>query len=154
MKPPFARIAAVVLLSLPPAAPLAAQEPAQSPAVQMLQGRMQDFFQQLAEQRTADAFQRLLQENPQLQKRAQAMIQRSDQLQRQYGRLVSFRRLQVRQLGPNLVVLQYLAEHQRLPVVWYAAFYRPPQSNAREEESWMVVQLRLETDLHRAAFGR
>ncbi len=155
MKTQIVAIVALALgLPLASSVPLAAQEPAESSAVQMLQGRMQDFFQQLTNQRTEDAFQRLLRENPELQKRAQGMIQRTDELQRQYGRLVSYRRLAVRQLGPNVVVLQYLAEHQRLPVVWYVAFYRPPQSNAAEEEHWMVVQVRLETDLHRAAFGR
>ncbi len=154
MKVPVAAVVAVLVWLLAGyGAFLPAQEAADSPTVQMLQGRMQDFFQQLTDQRTTDAFDRLLRENAELQKRARGMIQRTEELQRQYGRLVGYRRLAVRQLGPNVVVLQYLAEHQRLPVVWYVAFYRPPQDGAAEDENWMVVQLRLETDLHRAAFS-
>ncbi len=153
MKTLLAAVAGCTLLVLTwQLLPVEAQPTEDTTAVSELELRMREFFQRLTEQRNTEAFQQLLRDNPELQKRAQTMIQRTAELQRQQGRLLNSRRLAARSLGPNVVVLQYLAEYERLPVVWYVTFYRRPRNGAGEEEQWGVVQLRLETDLQRAAF--
>ena len=120
--------------------------------VQQLEGRLETFFRQLAEEQTTVAFQRLLSGNPALLQNAQEIIRRTEQL-RQHGSLIVARRLDVRSLGPDVLVFRYLAEHRRLPVVWYVTFYRPPQPDGTAGGQWMVIRLRFDTDVERAAFA-
>ncbi len=55
-----------------------------------------------------------------------------------------------RRIGDDLVLLQYLAELERYPVIWYFTFYRaykkgdPPPAF---DQNWMVVNVRFSTKL-------
>ncbi len=145
----LAVVATVVGASLP----ISAQETSvEDREVQQMQSQVEEFFRLLAQQQLSQAYERLLNNNPTLLQGAQEMIRRTGQL-RQHGPLVQYHRIWARQVGPHVLVFCYLAEHRRLPVVWYVTFYRVPQTDSTQDDNWMVIRVRFDTDIERVALA-
>ncbi len=83
------------------------------------------------------------------QEKMQMMVARTKELRTKYGEYRKVTPLPVRRVGDNLVLMRYLYECERYPVIWYFTYYRTFKANEtpRDTEGWVLVAVRFDTDL-------
>jgi hypothetical protein len=141
--------AGLICLSADRIAP--AQQPA-DPDLEMLQARVDDFFEGISVGgRTQTAYQELLAGSRLLKqtKEIDALVNRTDQIHEQYGPYHGFEPIAARRVGKDLVLLRYLYKCEHFPVVFYFTFYRTPRGEPPTEtsNSWRVIVVRFDTEL-------
>jgi len=131
-----------------------AQQP--DPVIEFLNTKAVDFLGGIGSESGVDkSFEVLLTSSPLQndQEKMQMMIARTKELRTKYGEFRKVTPLPARRVGDNLVLLKYLYECERYPVVWYFTYYRVFKANEtpRDTENWVLVALRFDTDLESIA---
>jgi hypothetical protein len=135
-----------------------AQEPS-DPVIGALHEKVAQFLEGVSlgtPTATSTAYQALLAGSP-LQKQAQAveaLIEKTDRLQEQFGPYREFEQIAARRVGNDLVLLKYLYKCESFPVVWYFTFYRTPRADVPPEknDTWRVIIVRFDTELELLGF--
>jgi len=131
-----------------------AQQP--DPVLEFLNTKAVDFLGGIGSESGVDkSFEVLLTSSPLQndQEKMQMMVARTKELRAKYGEFRKVTPLPARRVGENLVLLKYLYECERYPVVWYFTYYRVFKANEtpRDTENWVLVALRFDTDLESLA---
>ncbi len=126
------------------------------PAVEFLHTKATDFLGGIGSEGGVDkSFEVLLTSSPLQndQEKMQMMIARTKELRAKYGEFRKVTPLPARRVGENLVLLKYLYECERYPVIWYFTYYRvfKPNETPRDTENWVLVAVRFDTDLESLA---
>lgn len=82
------------------------------------------------------------------------LVEKTGQLQAQYGKYQSFERIAAEHIGQDLVLMTYLYKSADFPVVWRLAFYHGAASAADSlpnADSWRVISVRFDTNLESLA---
>ncbi|MFW6124741.1 MAG: hypothetical protein ACOC46_01225, partial [Pirellulales bacterium] len=108
---------------------------------------VEEFLATLARGEVDDAFQQILRGSPVADETEQVehLVTQTENALRAYGAFRGSERLDIRSIGQSLVFLRYLYKTERLPLVWFFAYYRP---DAQAE--WNLVVIRFDTDLRNA----
>ena len=78
------------------------------------------------------------------------LVEKTGQLQSQFGKYQSFERIGAERIGQDLVLMTYLYKSADFPVVWHLVFYHGSASAADslpKADSWRVISVRFDTDL-------
>ena len=131
-----------------------AQQP--DPVLEFLNTKAVDFLGGIGSESGVDkSFEVLLTSSPLQndQGKMQMMVARTKELRTKYGEFRKVTPVSSRRVGENLVLLKYLYECERYPVVWYFTYYRVFKANEtpRDTENWVLVALRFDTDLESLA---
>ncbi len=143
-------LAGVLLMLGIGATPAKAQVP--DPVLDFLSTKATDFLGGIgSEEGITKSFDVLLKLSPLQndQEKMQTMIARTKELRSKYGEFRKVTPLSSRRVGDNLVLLKYLYECDRYPVIWYFTYYRTFKATEtpREDEGWVLVAVRFDTDL-------
>ena len=133
---------------------LSAQPP--DPVLEFLNTKAVDFLGGIGSEGGVDkSFEVLLTSSPLQndQEKMQMMVARTKELRTKYGEFRKITPLPSRRVGDNLVLLKYLYECERYPVIWYFTYYRVFKATEapRETENWVLVAVRFDTDLESLA---
>jgi len=133
-------------------APAQETQVSSNPVYTMIKSRVESFFEGVSGE-AQKAYNVLLAGSPlQEQKQAEAvkaLIAKTAEIEKNYGRYRAYERVSIRQVGTDLVLAKYLYKCEKLPVIWYFTFYRnlAPGNLSPEEDSWRVIAVRFDTDL-------
>jgi hypothetical protein len=118
--------------------------------VAALQGRVDQFFRQLAD-KTMDPerpVREIVGTGP-LRDRNEEISKLIDQmpmLDQRYGAYTGHEVAAVKAIGSDLVFLRYLYKAERFPVIWYFVFYRTPVAGGLKRD-WTLISLRFDTKI-------
>lgn len=122
--------------------------------VKQLTTRVTDFFANLNDEVVGreKAFADLLAAGP-LKSSADVkkLIDRVGTIEQTYGKFVEAERIDVREVGKDLILLKYLYKTSQYPIVWYFTYYRPPSTNVEANE-WVIISVRFDTRLDLLGF--
>jgi hypothetical protein len=126
------------------------QEPSTDEAAQLqrLDAQLKDFFNELSQSQVDEAYRRLL-NGTRIAQQQQAVAQLQEKTRRLpelYGPMQSVEQFDTTRLGRSVVMLKYLYNCERYPVVWYFTYYRSSGSSP-----WKLIAVRFDTDLTAAA---
>lgn len=137
-----------------PAAPMA-----EDSDITALDSRVKDFLDKVAADQAQQAIKDLLADNPLMDSNKQSdainnLSSKAAELKANYGECLERERVVARKVGTRLVVLRYICQCERFPVVWHFVFYRPPQRRdavVRAAAVWHLITIRFDTDVERLA---
>ena len=127
------------------------------PVIDALDARVAQFLEGVSLGQTPAAYHELL-AGSQLLKQTEALaalVAKTDELKKKYGRYREFERIAAKRVGTNLVLSKYLYKCEDFPVVWYFAFYRTPAPGEPPPEAkstWRVISVRFDTQLEPLAW--
>jgi hypothetical protein len=136
-----------------------ASQPPEDPEIAALDVRAREFLDRVAQDQSQQAFKDLFSGNPlfDMGKPSDAMsslIRKAAELKTNYGECLDLELVETKKVGSRLVILRYLYECERFPVVWHFVFYRPPPRRdalAQPLSPWHVISVRFDTELERLA---
>jgi hypothetical protein len=127
-----------------------AQTPESAAEVELLQGRVEQFFANLTNTmlgpenavRTIVGNGPLKDRNEDINK----LISQAEALDQRYGAYVGHEAVGERAVGKDLVFLRYLYKGDKFPVVWHFTFYRTGPNGALNR-GWQLIALRFDSKL-------
>ena len=122
------------------------------PAVDLLDDRVQGFFDNLAKEDVAVSvvLDDLLAGGPLADSPDRlTLIESIGQFDERYGKFVEAELIAANDVGEDVLVMHYLYKGRSFPVVWHFTFYRDFQrlSGAEGFDRWVVIGVRFDTDL-------
>jgi len=136
-------------------------DPTNHPTVELLEAKVNRFFDDLSLDKTDSGFQSLLTGSPlglQTESR-DALVAKSAAIHELYGECRGFERIYARLFGESgdLVMLRYIYKCENYPLIWTFWYYRaPPRGESTSETSnsgWRVIAMRFDTDLRLLELG-
>jgi hypothetical protein len=121
------------------------------PVLLALDAKIGQFFKGVSMGETQNAYQQLLAGSRLIKqdKALQDLTEKTQQLQKKYGRYCGFEQIAAKRVGKDLVLFRYLYKCKDFPVAWYFTFYgaSAPGEIPAEENSWRVITVRFDTEL-------
>ena len=118
--------------------------------IQVLERRVETFFEQLHLGNTPLAFSELLRLSPLISPGAAPELTnlqtRVTDANARFGGILAWERLEVRPIGADVIAIRYVLKYDQYPVVWSFLFYRKPSTGAIANR-FVVVALQFNTDL-------
>jgi hypothetical protein len=118
------------------------------PEIELLQGRVEQFFASLTNNMVgAENAVRTIVGNGPLKDRnddINKLIQQAEALDQRYGAYTGHEAVSERAVGKDLVFLRYLYKGQKFPVVWHFTFYRNGANGALNRD-WQLISLRFDS---------
>lgn len=118
--------------------------------------KIRSFFDTLAKENSALAFEGLLRQSPlnsfDASQASTDLRNKVDELQTQFGGILGYEKYDLNRVGEDIVIIRYVLKYEHHPTVWTFTFYRKPAlttSLTNTSNSWGVVEVNFDTDMKR-----